>query len=77
MSHGGEGERKATRREAADHWASLTPDEQIEATRRGYSPFAKDSKKGKKTRDRQGKKGDAYSSGRVVSSGFEQNRRKH
>jgi hypothetical protein len=72
-----QGKRKVTNKEAADYWATLTPDEQIAATRRGYSPFAKDSKKGKRARDRQDKKGDAYSSGKVVSSGFEQNRRKH
>jgi hypothetical protein len=61
-------------RAARDHWATMAPEEQVEALRRGYTPFAHTKKKPK---PQQRKKGDPYAARRVTSSGFETNRRRH
>ncbi|MEA2581095.1 MAG: hypothetical protein QOE83_1987 [Actinomycetota bacterium] len=63
---------------ALAHWATLSPQEQIEALRRGYTPYAhRSGDSAQRDPKTQGKKGEVYRAGRALSSGFETSRRKH
>jgi hypothetical protein len=73
---------EAQQERARAHWATLTPEEQVEALRAGRTPFAQtaggDGPQRYPTNKGQGKKDEVYRAGKAVSGGLvERDRRRH